>query len=179
MNAPKQKMNTVKRGLMILALFIWISPAFSQEKPKTPNPQHEQRKERVQQLKIAYFTTELAMTSAEAEKFWPVYNELEAKLKANRKDRWKLAKELETAEKDSDLKQKTNAIFENEVAEVNIRKEYYEKIAAVISYKKATQVMKLEQQFKRELLHKMNNREPHTPHNKGPQQQSRSGYHKR
>lgn len=176
MNSNKPKMNIVKRSLMIVALLAWMSPAFSQEKAKTgqPHPQHQQKQDRVKQLKIAYFTTELALTSAEAEKFWPVYNEMQEKLKTTRKDRWKLSKELKTAEKDADLKQKTNAIFESEAAEIKTRQEYYEKIASTIGYKKATKVMSLEQEFKRELLHRMSEKS-HKP----AQSSSRHGHHKR
>ena len=41
-----------------------------------------ERREKFNSMKIAYFTEELELTSAEAEKFWPVYNEYEKKKSA-------------------------------------------------------------------------------------------------
>ena len=38
-----------------------------------------ENKEKLKAHKIAYITERLQLTPAEAEKFWPVYNELEAK----------------------------------------------------------------------------------------------------
>jgi septal ring factor EnvC (AmiA/AmiB activator) len=111
--------------------------------------------EKVEQLKIAYFTKELNLTTQEAEKFWPVYNEMEKKIKALRKERKKSFKELE--DKGDSLsvelvKKHTNGIFDSEIAEVNTKKEYYAKIGGIIGYKKATKVYKIERDFKRELL---------------------------
>ena len=36
-------------------------------------------REKFRSIKIAYFTEELELTSEEAEKFWPVYNEYDKK----------------------------------------------------------------------------------------------------
>lgn len=111
--------------------------------------------EKVEQLKIAYFTKELNLTSQEAEKFWPVYNEMEKKIKTIRKERRKTFKELEVHGDSLSVevvKKHTNSLFDSEIAEVNIKKEYYTKIGGIIGYKKATKVYKIERDFKRELL---------------------------
>jgi len=50
------------------------------------------------------------------------------------------------------VKKHTNSLFDSEIAEVNIKKEYYAKIGGIIGYKKATKVYKVESDFKRELL---------------------------
>jgi len=39
-----------------------------------------QANERIQSLKIAIFTEELKLSATEAQKFWPIYNEYDAKL---------------------------------------------------------------------------------------------------
>ena len=41
--------------------------------------------ERVQALKVAFITKALNLTSAEAEKFWPIYNEFQDKRDVVRK----------------------------------------------------------------------------------------------
>jgi hypothetical protein len=122
--------------------------------------------EKVEQLKIAYFTKELNLTTQEAEKFWPVYNEMEKKIKALRKERKKSFKELE--DKGDSLsvelvKKHTNGIFDSEIAEVNTKKEYYAKIGGIIGYKKATKVYKIERDFKRELLMRLKEERSQNP----------------
>ncbi|MBT4970307.1 MAG: hypothetical protein HOM80_14975, partial [Bacteroidetes bacterium] len=39
-----------------------------------------QANERIQSLKIAIFTEELNLSATEAQKFWPIYNQYDAKL---------------------------------------------------------------------------------------------------
>src|SRR5690606_1029852 len=39
----------------------------------------KQKKEQLKSMKIAFMTSELALTSAEAEKFWPIYNAYDSK----------------------------------------------------------------------------------------------------
>lgn len=43
--------------------------------------QNAQQGEKIQALKIAFITQKLQLTSAEAEKFWPVYNNYETEIK--------------------------------------------------------------------------------------------------
>lgn len=117
------------------------------------------RHEKVQQLKIAYFTKELSLTSTEAEKFWPIYNEMDKKLVANRKEMRKTMKDLNLRRdqmSDDEIKKKVNSILALESNETTIKKEYFEKISGVIGYKKSAKLINLEQEFKRELLKRLN-----------------------
>lgn len=121
-------------------------------------PLPKEKKEKIEQLKIAFITKELDLTSEEAEKFWPVYNEMSDKLSEKRKAGKKLNKELrdnfDTLTED-EIKTKSEAILDNEIEQVKLKKEYHAKIAEVIGYKKATKLLSLEQRFKRELLQQM------------------------
>ena len=45
-----------------------------------------QAQDDIQQAKIAFFTEEISLSTAEAEKFWPVYNEHQAKKKELREE---------------------------------------------------------------------------------------------
>jgi hypothetical protein len=119
------------------------------------------RSEKVKQLKIAYITEELKLTVAESEKFWPVYNEMEEKMKAKRKENRKMAEEMSKNSEtytDEDFKKTVNKLFDNEIAETNLKKEYYGKIAGVIGYKKATRLLKIEKEFKKKLVKELKQR---------------------
>ena len=135
----------MKKKMIMFLMFVGLSlSALSQDK--------------VEQLKIAYFSKELNLTTSEAEKFWPIYNEMEGKIKEIRKNRRKTSKYLQ---QNGDslaadvVKKNTIAIFDNEIAEVNLKKEYYNKIGEAIGYKKASKVYKLEIEFRKKLLHKL------------------------
>lgn len=141
--------------LMMMFLFTGFT-SFSQDEDEEMD---STRQGKVQQLKIAYITKELNLTAAEAEKFWPIYNEMDAKIVANRKEKRKLVKEMKENQetlKDEDFKKKINALLDYEAKETTIKKEYIEKIAVIIGYKKSAKLINLEQQFKRELLKRLN-----------------------
>lgn len=153
----KTTINQAVKSRILAILIVILSPSvfFAQGKA-----------EKVEQLKIAYFTKELNLTTQEAEKFWPVYNEMEKKIKALRKDRRKTFKELEDNGDSLSVdvvKKHTNSIFDSEIAEVNTKKEYYAKIGVIIGYKKATKVYKVERDFKRELLMRLKEERGQTP----------------
>lgn len=153
----KTTINQIVKSRILAILIVILSPSvfFAQGKA-----------EKVEQLKIAYFTKELNLTTQEAEKFWPVYNEMEKKIKALRKDRRKTFKELEDNGDSLSVdvvKKHTNSIFDSEIAEVNTKKEYYAKIGVIIGYKKATKVYKVERDFKRELLMRLKEERGQTP----------------
>ena len=65
--------------ILILALASTAQFTFSQEALEPS------KREKLQALKVAYLTEELSLTPDEAQVFWPLYNELESKMKAIRK----------------------------------------------------------------------------------------------
>ena len=155
----------------IIILLLFLSPTVMAQPEHEPS---QKKKEKIEQLKIAFFTTELDLTTEEAEKFWPVYNEMAEKLKSERKTQRKTAKEInENIEtlSDTELTEKVTTIFDSEISEAEIKKEYNEKIAEIIGVKKATKLLSLEREFNRELLKKLKGHHPppdHRPGGPGP-----------
>lgn len=151
-------MNISLKHLLFVGMMVAQGIAFAQPNRK---PNIESKKEKIEQLKIAFITSELELTTEQAEKFWPVYNEMADKLKDERKARKEKSTELKNGLEtlsEADIKKKTNEILDSEIKEVEIKKDYNDKIAAIIGYKKATKLLSLEQRFKRELLNKLNER---------------------
>lgn len=149
------KTNNLNIKNILLIFILGMSfVSFSQDK----KAKREERQDRVKNLKIAYFTKELNLSATESEKFWPIYNEMEEKMKNIRKDNKKSIDQLqENSESisDDDFKKSINQIFDAEIEETNVKKEYYNKIAGAIGYKKAGKVYKLERVFKLMLLNEM------------------------
>lgn len=126
-----------------------------------PKGEPGKKKEKIEQLRIAYITKNLELTTEEAEKFWPVYNEFTNKLRESKKTRMKLMKELkdnlETL-KDSEIKSKTETIMAEEQKELDLKKEYAPKIAAVIGYKRSVKLVSLEREFRQQLKEELRKR---------------------
>lgn len=152
-----------------ILLTLLLTPFFSSAQPDD----REERDDKIERLKIAFITKKLNLTSEEAEKFWPIYNEMESKVKELRKANRNINKELdENFDKlsDDDAKKKMNTIFENETKETAIRKEYAEKITKVIGSKRTLKLLSLEHEFRRELLETLreNRQGPPPPHGPRP-----------
>jgi hypothetical protein len=116
------------------------------------------KKEKLESMKIAYLTRELALNPKEAEQFWPLYNEMTGKIRQNRKEKRILTKELKenTATlKEEEIKQKMEALYQKEIEEINLKKSYGDKIASVIGYQKALKLIVLEHQFRQEVINQL------------------------
>lgn len=148
-----------KQLIIITGMILFILPiTVSAQKSNEKRNEMKVQKGKVEELKKEYITKELSMTDAEALKFWPIYEELEAKLhEQHLKDR-KIGKEIkENFDKlsDSELKEKTDALFAGEAASIQMKKDYLQKYAAILGQKRATKVLHLEREFKKELMKRM------------------------
>ncbi len=146
--------------LLVLLLMTFSFDAYSQP-PRGRKPgQRQQKKERVKQLKIAYFTEELDLSEEEAEKFWPIYNEMEEKVKAEKKKKNSATNTLRNGidtMSDEEVEAKMKEALDARIKEAEVQKEYLVKIGDAIGFKKAAKVVSLEAQFKRELVKRLAN----------------------
>ena len=146
--------------LLVILLMAFSFDAYSQP-PRGRKPgQRQQKKERVKQLKIAYFTEELDLTEGEAEKFWPIYNEMEEKMKAEKKKKNTATNDIKNGFdtlSDAEIESKMKEALDARIEEAEVQKEYLVKIGDVIGFKKAAKVLSLEAQFKRELIKRLSN----------------------
>ena len=75
----------MKRIITLLLLFIAFQVGFAQK--------HEKRN-KIKALKTAHITSELNLSSKEAEKFWPIYNASQEKEHSYRKKMHELRKKV-------------------------------------------------------------------------------------
>jgi Skp family chaperone for outer membrane proteins len=152
----------------LLAFLVVILPlvGIAQPEGKKKPPTEKEREDKIDKLKIAFISNELTLTSEEAEKFWPIYNELEAKIKEIRKSNRKIEKEVEENYdklSEEDAKKKFDDVIANEEKEIALRKEYNEKFSKVIGNKRTLKLLSLEREFKRELLDALREQGPPPP----------------
>nr|WP_294858453.1 hypothetical protein [uncultured Fluviicola sp.] len=136
------------------------SNAFGQEE------MNKEKEDKIEALKVGFITKELSLTSAEAEKFWPVYNEMDGKLKEIRQSNRKINQDLRESEEkisNDDAKKKLNALFENDQKELDLKKEYSEKFIKIIGEKRTLKLLSLEHEFRRVLLERLKDRKDGGP----------------
>ena len=134
-----------KYTLLILMALVCL-PVFAQKKTKYNEADYRSKQQ-------AYMTEKAGLTSEEAEKFFPLYFELQDKKMAINKERWNEACQATK----QDMSEETyEAIIEKyvnaEQAILDLGKEYIEKYRKVLSEKKICLVHMAEIKFNRNMM---------------------------
>ncbi|AVI52273.1 hypothetical protein C5O00_14345 [Pukyongia salina] len=118
--------------------------------------QRGEGKERIKALKAAHITEALDLTPAEAEKFWPVYNnhedQMESIKKQRRMDVMSIAKGDMSSLNDSDANMLIDKMLEFRRKETQIELTFIEDIRKVLPPQKVIRLHKAEEDFKRRLV---------------------------
>lgn len=111
--------------------------------------------EKIEQLKIAFFTEELNLTGSEAKRFWPVYNKHNKKYEELRSNEWSSIKsQLENIEElsQSESNKLLNDYMSYKRSRVEYREEFVKNLKEVISPKQIMMLKKAEYDFHKKLL---------------------------
>ena len=111
----------------------------------------EIKKENKKAEKIAFISTKLELTAAEAEKFWPVYNESEAEFKLLKKEhRAAMGEKKKISEmSDAEVEKLLDTGLEIQQKELEIRKKYLVKFKEVLPIKKVAKLTRIEHEFRK------------------------------
>jgi hypothetical protein len=142
----------MKKLLLISILSIFaFAAAIAQGKSGTTNEMFE----KIKAEKISFFTEKLSLTSAEAQAFWPVYNEFEKK-------RFDIQRQIHEFEhmpdekfislSDSDIDKMTNNYISSFEKEATLLKEYNKQFLKVLPKKKVLMIYRTENQFRGHLI---------------------------
>ena len=152
------KKNKLMPLLQLLVLFsFWIASAAAQPGGGPPSAE---KKEEIEAMKVAFLTRKLDLTSEEAKTFWPVYNQYQDELDKIREARGKQRKSKEDMESmsDKDLEKIVDGEIVSRQAELDVLKKYNSQFKGVLPMKKVAKLYRAEEDFKRELLHKLQER---------------------
>jgi Spy/CpxP family protein refolding chaperone len=147
-------MNNLKKYI-VFCFFIAISTFASAQN----NGNLETQREKIQSQKIAFISQQLALTPNEAQTFWPVYNEYDAKRFKLQKSISKTMKEINLNENlaDKEMNDMANTILNTQLQLAQLDIEYHEKFKKVIPIKKVVKLYAAEKKFKNILLKKLGN----------------------
>jgi len=151
-----------KRILYLTALSMLIlssANVFAQTRGGHAGNQQD-RRQKIETYKIGFLTQKLNLTTQEAQNFWPVYNDFQAKKQAIRENMAGKNKEYKMTQEATE-KQATDLIASdlNEMqASLDLTRDYYGKLKAILPPQKIVLLFNAERQFKRELLQRLANR---------------------
>lgn len=113
---------------------------------------------KIQAQRVAFFTERMNLTPAEAEKFWPVYNEYDAKrakLNAEESRLINLFKENRASMTDKEIDNDIKKIFDTRKALTTLNEEYYARLRQILPARKVMKLIITETQFRVWLLNKL------------------------
>ncbi len=120
------------------------------------------RSEKIKAIKTAYITEQLDLSSSEAEKFWPIYNEYEAKMLALRKNgRQEVYKKIRDgidSMSDVEANQLLDKFLGFKAKELSNNQDLVSDLRKVLSPKKILKLKKVEEDFKKKLLERFKRR---------------------
>lgn len=140
----------MKRNIIYGFLLFVLSINISQ------GQEHRSKEDRIQALKVAFITEELDLTPEQSQGFWPLYNELQGKLRQLKKSRMKRL----DIDKMSDAELET--VLENhlkaEEEKVVLNRTYTERFKKVITIRQVIKLTQSEHRFRKELLRRAKER---------------------
>jgi hypothetical protein len=141
-----------------LIFFLALMGLFS---AKTIAQEEDDRNDKVESMKIAFITDKLNLTPAEAQTFWPVFNQFSdelKKIKAKQKENM-LTYKAKTNPTDQDANKFIMDQLASKQSELDLTKKYVTDFKKVLPEKKVARLLMLEKEFKEELLQKLKNRQ--------------------
>ncbi|MFV8443089.1 sensor of ECF-type sigma factor [Flavobacterium sp. LB2P44] len=125
----------------------------------------KEKKEKIKALKVAFFATELDLTSSEAEKFWPLYNTFDEKQFELRHQKMRaFMKRMGDGSLDKITEKEANTFLvqmeDTEEELFLIRKKFTQNLRTIIPAVKIIKLRKAEEDFNRKLLHQYRNKGP-------------------
>jgi hypothetical protein len=116
-------------------------------------PPNQQTREKINAARVAYLTERLGLTPAEAEKFWPLYREYADRQRIFKQEYNQAKKEGRPAKElldlEYDLKQKN----------LNLEKEYSDKLRQTISPEKLMNLRRAEEDFRKLVMQQIQQRQ--------------------
>lgn len=140
-------------GLSLIFIFVFSFNGFSQA-------YDIEKLERLNSQKIAFYTQRLQLTSAEAEKFWPVYNEYQRKkndILLEKRNTDKYLRQSYSTLTDKEIEEISDKYIAFNKAEADLLTAYHEQFKKVLPIKKVIKLYQAENQFKEMLLRQIRN----------------------
>jgi hypothetical protein len=149
------KITGMKRVIIILI----VLAVFPLVQVQAQNPNLE----KLNAYKIAFFTRRLNLTTQEAEKFWPVYNDFQNKRNAIQIERQGLNRNVNQNEinmPEKEMIETGDKLISLQVQEALLAQDYHKKFKEVLSPAKVLRLYQAENQYRLQLLNEIEKKQP-------------------
>jgi len=109
-------------------------------------------KDAVEALRVEFVGKRLELSKAEADKFWPVYNEYNDKIKVLRKNFRQSFKKPVDALSEKEIEELYLLDLQTKQAEAELYKNYRDKLKLIIGTKRMLKLIAAENDFKKEVI---------------------------
>jgi hypothetical protein len=136
----------MKRAAVLIFILILSIPRMQAQNPN---------QERLNAYKIAFFTKRLNLTPREAEVFWPVYNEFQAKKTQIQQERVQLNRKFNqeaATMSDEQLTAAGDKLIELEVLEAELSVAFHQQLKGILPPIKILRLYQAENQYRQQLL---------------------------
>ncbi|GAB3830804.1 hypothetical protein [Pontibacter rugosus] len=142
----------------ILVLLLLFAFAFGGSTALAQDSRSNDRKENIEAAKTAFLTDKMGLSAEQSQKFWPLYNEYEAKRRELIKTyRNGYRKDVE-ALSEQDAKARIDNMFSTKERELELEKEYATKYQRVISNRQLIKLYRAEREFTKMLLKRLDDK---------------------
>jgi hypothetical protein len=118
-----------------------------------------ERMEKLKAYRVSYITNKVNLTSEEAQKFWPLFNELTDEIEILKKERLEYMRDVRKKGLDNlseeELKEVIEKNFEWEQSELDVKKKYGKEFQKVLPIRKVALYYRAEKEFKKDLLERL------------------------
>lgn len=136
------------RYLLSIYILLLLTPSFAQRSM-------EERREQIENAKIAYITQSIDLNNDQATHFWPIYNEYSDKRRELKFQKDQLHDRLDDKSlSDAQLNNLLDKLMEIKQNEVLVDKTYKERLLKVISIRQLIDLYKAEKEFIRMVIRK-------------------------
>jgi len=148
----------IKKLIMVLLLLVSFNFYAQGESMK-------EKKEQIKALKAAFFTTELDLTTNEAERFWPIYNTFDDKQFELRHQKMRTyMRRMSDGSLDKITEKEANTflaqIEDTEEELFLLKKKFMQNVKTILPAVKIVKLKKAEEDFNRKLLHQYRSKGP-------------------
>jgi hypothetical protein len=141
-----------------LLFLVMISSFTIQAQPLEKKGQGGKIKERIKAQRVAFISDRLALTSDEAQKFWPVYNQFTAdfeEVKKAQNEQRKNTNDKLAVLGDKEIEKALEDELSSQQKLIELQRKYQIELKKVISVRKVAMLYKAERDFKLKLLKRM------------------------
>ena len=137
--------------IILFVVFSFVSMSMFAQRGKSD----KNRTDRAKSAMVGRISNQLGLTPSEAEKFWPVYNEMQAKKQELRKSMTDEMTAIRKSKKegqsftDADYQKMLSLSLNHKVKDAELRKTYFEKFGKILSAEKVLKLERINMQPKR------------------------------